>query len=387
MVNLTTLGKSLLHAKDVEIAALREEIEELKGMLRANGIDPNKTATKNLHPALAAFTPIHEEPAIAAALGPLNAAWDAVDAAADAGSGIDAAADALGPVADAALAAYGETIASRTADPTCISGCQAALEAGNNSFEKVYQVVWDYVQGGEGAAWAKFPAAVDALKAAIPDGTPAKPVQRADGTVALYKDAARAKPKFAAVCAGLEKALACVEGVEVMRAEKLKGPGRLLEKVAFSGAPNKVCDLNRGMVMCNDLAAVNEVLGALAKSDGFTVLRVKDRYTSPSPGGWRDALVNLACVGDDAAHVCELQVVHRSMFVARVGLDGHGVYDRVRNSIELLEKLGMLGTEVNEAGAAWSFDMGSERKVAAKPKLSSASRPKSRTRAPSEKKK
>ena len=63
MVNLTILGKSLLHAKDEEIAALREEIEELKGMLRANGIDPNKTATKNLHPALAAFTPIHEEPA------------------------------------------------------------------------------------------------------------------------------------------------------------------------------------------------------------------------------------------------------------------------------------------------------------------------------------
>ena len=133
--------------------------------------------------------------------------------------------------------------------------------------------------------------------------------------------------------------------------------------------------MNRGMIICEDMRCVNDVLKSLASaSAGIEVLRVKDRYTTPSPGGWRDALVNFVCRGDESRHVCEMQIVHRSMLVARVGLDGHGVYDRVRNAVELLEKLGMLGTKVDEGGAAWNMDFGASpgKKLRKKPTLSSS---------------
>lgn len=140
-----------------------------------------------------------------------------------------------------------------------------------------------------------------------------------------------------------------------------------------AGAAATVLDVNRGMLVCEDAKAMRAALHAFtacASAGDFAVARVKDRHATPSPGGWRDALVNVV-VGD---HVCEFQVVHQSMLVARVGLDGHGVYDRIRNCAELLEKLGMLGSRVNETGAGWSFDMGAPSKPRGKKPVLSSSR-------------
>ena len=36
-------------------------------------------------------------------------------------------------------------------------------------------------------------------------------------------------------------------------------------------------------------------------------------------------------------HICELQIAHRQMLVARKGLAGHAVFNRVRNAMELLQ--------------------------------------------------
>ena len=45
---------------------------------------------------------------------------------------------------------------------------------------------------------------------------------------------------------------------------------------------------------------------------------------------------------DDAeyGHICEIQIVHRQMLVARQGLGGHAIYNCVRNASELLEHIG-----------------------------------------------
>ena len=78
----------------------------------------------------------------------------------------------------------------------------------------------------------------------------------------------------------------------------------------------------------------------------INIVRLKDRFcTVPSSGGWRDLMVNVTLVGDELAHICELQVVHENMLTAREGLPGHAVYNRVRNAAELLGlKFGGAGT-------------------------------------------
>ena len=48
-------------------------------------------------------------------------------------------------------------------------------------------------------------------------------------------------------------------------------------------------------------------------------------------------MINYRLVGD--GHVCEVQICHNSLLVARKGLPGHLIYGRVRNATELLEQL------------------------------------------------
>ena len=79
------------------------------------------------------------------------------------------------------------------------------------------------------------------------------------------------------------------------------------------------------------------------------VVRVKDRFKHPSGGGWRDVMINYFVVIDGAKHVCEVQLVHKSLLTARKGLPGHIIYGVVRNATEVLEFLGLLKFE-REAG-------------------------------------
>ena len=90
------------------------------------------------------------------------------------------------------------------------------------------------------------------------------------------------------------------------------------------------------------------------------VVRVKDRFKHPSGGGWRDVMINYFVVIDGAKHVCEVQLVHKSLLTARKGLPGHVIYGVVRNATEVLEFLGLLSKSERAAGlwalmhAGWS---------------------------------
>ena len=53
----------------------------------------------------------------------------------------------------------------------------------------------------------------------------------------------------------------------------------------------------------------------------------------------------------ETRHVCELQLVHSKLLTARKGLDGHAIYNAVRNASELIERLlGGLAPEKRAAG-------------------------------------
>ena len=100
------------------------------------------------------------------------------------------------------------------------------------------------------------------------------------------------------------------------------------------GGAVRICDVVRDMFQCASMTELAELLKLVAASPNVEILRFKDRFREPS-GGWRDAMINYRVKG--SAHVCEVQIAHSAMLVARTQLGGHGSYDCERNARELLE--------------------------------------------------
>merc|ERR1719482_1365588 len=85
-----------------------------------------------------------------------------------------------------------------------------------------------------------------------------------------------------------------------------------------------------------------------AKSQGWDlkrfqirIINIKDRFSTPTSGGWADAMVNFSFVhGDDTKHVMELQLQHAQMLVVRKEGKAHNQYNSFRSAFELLEAVG-----------------------------------------------
>ena len=149
----------------------------------------------------------------------------------------------------------------------------------------------------------------------------------------------------------------------------LKGAWRAIEKMALrvesagercgalkdgplDAAP--LCDVLRGSLKCKDfvvLLTAFELLenldadfGDLSQARGLTqrirLLRIKDRFSAPTSGGWADVLVNFVFEDDDTKHVVELQLQHESMLLVRKEGGGHQDYNEFRSAFELLEAVG-----------------------------------------------
>ena len=78
-------------------------------------------------------------------------------------------------------------------------------------------------------------------------------------------------------------------------------------------------------------------LQALQDCDEIKVVRVKDRFNSPAPGGWMDVMANVMFVGDRSKLICEIQFVHTSMLAVRKNMKGHDDYAVSRSASELVE--------------------------------------------------
>jgi len=123
-------------------------------------------------------------------------------------------------------------------------------------------------------------------------------------------------------------------------------------KAKIPGHANLTCDLVRGMAICTNMSVIHKFISYLTRHHtGFTDktgkrhaatierVRLKDRFVNASDGGWRDFMDNFIIRGLNPAesdeHICELQIVHDMMIVARKGLPGHVVYGKVRNACEI----------------------------------------------------
>ena len=92
------------------------------------------------------------------------------------------------------------------------------------------------------------------------------------------------------------------------------------------------------------LEALDIEFGDIAMARGLEqrirLLRIKDRFTTPTSGGWADVLVNFVFEDDKTEHVVELQLQHESMRLVRKEGGGHDDYNEFRSAYELLEAVG-----------------------------------------------
>ena len=168
--------------------------------------------------------------------------------------------------------------------------------------------------------------------------------QRTGNVAELMRDAAAVKPAYDKLLKEIVGRAGLAPGA-LHLPRTLKKAQRVVEKTSMvwgerRGRCDRVCDVVRSMITVSSMAAVVRVLNALVGDTDVRIVRFKDRFLSaPSAGGWRDLMLNFVLLSDETRHVMECQIVLEKMLMARKGLDGHAVYNRVRNASELLEYL------------------------------------------------
>lgn len=136
---------------------------------------------------------------------------------------------------------------------------------------------------------------------------------------------------------------------------EVKGGDRLFEKHVLENESDvsRMRDLVRGSLIVDKIADVQKALKAL--SERFEVTRVKDRFTNPTPSGYRDMLVNVRLPGGLEGEV----QIHVPEMLAAKKL-GHKVYDIERRlPSDHPDKAGLEQLQKEIYGAA--FDAAGER--------------------------
>jgi ankyrin repeat protein len=130
---------------------------------------------------------------------------------------------------------------------------------------------------------------------------------------------------------------------------KLKRHTRLTEKAMLrtddEGSVDRCCDVVRDMYRADSIEEVARVVREMCTWPQIQIVRIKDRYddNNKSDGGWRDCMINYVVKDAPHMHICELQVAHEKMLTTREGLHAHGIYNHVRNAVELQERMLAVG--------------------------------------------
>lgn len=201
--------------------------------------------------------------------------------------------------------------------------------------------------------------AADALDLQI-EGSKAVCRQQVTDLASLYAEAAKVRPSARRVMESLmkgsdaqdlEEATSGTSHVRLKDMPPLKRVSRACEKMVLKPRgkdgveacdASKICDIVRDTFECDSMGHVAKMLERIANCKEMVVVRFKDRYTRPTDGGWRDAMINYRLNDPDPElnkHICEIQVCHSKMLVARVGLGGHDEYAVERSAREILEHL------------------------------------------------
>ena len=184
----------------------------------------------------------------------------------------------------------------------------------------------------------KFVQMADEMISRTPAGRGVAPLQVKTDLEELYLACYATLPCFQAWFLHMKATTGAVSDSSVA---KLKSMYRALEKTAFRHDSHNqwnadcVLDIVRGALIYDDMAGFIRGLQAINTDPSVEVLRVKNRFSHPTDGGWRDCMVNLRFVNDKDGVVCEVQLIHQKLMLARKGMAGHNDYVTYRAGMEL----------------------------------------------------
>jgi hypothetical protein len=191
---------------------------------------------------------------------------------------------------------------------------------------------------------AHFASAIAAAKALVPDAEmPGSPLDLS----AFMGRAAAAQERVSALIRDFVQGC---EGTRALRG-KLKGAYRVIEKALKSmrgplealgtqWSYEKANDCARGGIECDSMQQCTACIGwisGMQRAGTILLLKVKDRYSDPTDGGWSDFLVMFMFPNGAGQFVpCEIQIMHEKLLAARKGLKAHEAYDGFRAACETL---------------------------------------------------
>lgn len=110
----------------------------------------------------------------------------------------------------------------------------------------------------------------------------------------------------------------------------------------------KGCEMLEFVLACDAQEAARSGKGELAEilagpnnsAESIQIVRIKNRFFEPTPGGWADTMINFFFTEDANQHICEIQLVHSQMMTVRKAQGAHRAYTQTRTAQELLEAIG-----------------------------------------------
>jgi hypothetical protein len=115
-------------------------------------------------------------------------------------------------------------------------------------------------------------------------------------------------------------------GTVVLPPGGLKGRKRAEEKIRmdYNGDASRITDLTRISLEYDSLEQLYQALQAIPET--ANLVRFKDRFMQPTPGGYRDILLNLKLSNQ---HIAEIQLNLKSINQVRFG-EGYPLYRKIR---------------------------------------------------------
>ena len=139
----------------------------------------------------------------------------------------------------------------------------------------------------------------------------------------LYQDAAIADLELRKIA---QEFATLTAGTLVLPPGGLKGRRRAEEKIQteYNGDASRITDLARLSIEYDSLSQLYEALNLIPES--ANLVRMKDRFIKPTPGGYRDILLNLKLSNQ---HIAEVQLTLKLINKIRFG-EGFKLYQQVR---------------------------------------------------------
>ena len=224
-------------------------------------------------------------------------------------------------------------------DDSIMMALKAHVEQTQQEFKGIYQACVNDILRHDPGYYKVLGVAHELKKVTPSNGFKALTFNAFDDYVKLFTGAVLAQERLNVYVTKLS-----TETGSIQHGGNVKHIFRMVEKEAFelergqAGAAPVPGDAARAHVRYDSMEAMAKVLEQLKEDHDegrIRVIRVKERFSEPTEGGWSDILVNLTCPSE-FDFPCEIQIVHSQMMLIRQEMGAHKAYSKFRTAVEVL---------------------------------------------------